>query len=101
MIAPPEQVTDPTYRSIIRKALRTPSGRAVVTALAENVGAPLRAGAIAQTANVSTSAVRKHVYRLMQLGFATQAETTCPSNGRPVAAWRLTSIGYQYAKGQS
>jgi hypothetical protein len=83
---------DTIVRARLRRQLLSPSGRAVMLALSENLGAPLTARVLADLAQVSTTAVRDQAFRAARLGYATQSTVSRPSRG-PTMAWQITPAG--------
>lgn len=98
MIVQPAVDEDTAQRAKALRQLDSESGRAVTRALASKLGGALRTGQVAELSGVSATCVRQHVYRLMRLGFVRQCPGICPSNGRRIAAWQITPVGFSYAR---
>lgn len=89
--------TDSAVRARIRRSVQSPSGRAVLAVLRDNLGAPLTATQIAERGCVSVNSARDQAYRLAQLGWARQTTArTGAAGSMPAMAWQVTPRGMDY-----
>jgi hypothetical protein len=75
----------------LRRRLMSPPGRAVMRALAGNLGAPLTARVLAELSGVGPRSARTIGVRAAALGYATQTMTA-----RNVMAWHITPAGHDF-----
>jgi predicted ArsR family transcriptional regulator len=93
----PDLSNERIIRERLLQAMRSPSGAAVLKALAEHIGGPLNAKALANKAGVSTTSARTQAWRAARLGYAT--ETMGQESGvRPGRRWQITAKGSQFER---
>lgn len=79
----------------LHRCLRSPSGQAVMRALAAT-DMPQTARQIADVAHVSGTSARDQAWRAARLGYAVQTSVQTGGSRMPAMAWRITERGRDY-----